>query len=333
MKISTRQDLVAAAKSIADGTLEPKDIEFSEYITDTIKIVSEGWDDAKNIDYKSSELILAVQKDVIGVYNFIYNKDISIKELDDYKFLVVKFSIEDGCIKFISRITRDIILPILDDIKSITGIFEGMSPNKKIAFALILLAVVGTLKAPDIIRAIRENPVMFNDFISNESIAEALAKNQKTQAVIINNIGDGHVIYNGVEFTKEDYENSLIKNEAPDIAPVLVDDEFLILKYDFKGQKAYLAWRGMEFWASTEWLRQEGRERLTESTSAAIAQQTVAKERITMSCKIYNGKIGQALIEGIGLPARQGTIDLAVALNRTKKAKNDKHEQASLLDD
>lgn len=132
MKICTRQDLVAAAIGIAEGRLTPKGLEFSRYISDTIKIVSDDWDDAKNIDYKTAELILSVQKDIIGIYNFIFDEHITIKDIDKYEYLIVKFSIEDGCLKIISKIAKNLIQSALDDLKEIAGIFDGMTAKQKI---------------------------------------------------------------------------------------------------------------------------------------------------------------------------------------------------------
>lgn len=331
MKIRTRQDLVDAALAIANNILAPSDLEFSEYITDTIKIVSDEWDDAKNIDYKTSGLIFSVQKDVIGMYNFLYNTNITIKELDKYEFLIVKFSIEEGCIKFISRLAKSIIQEITDELKCFTGMFDGMTPRQRIALALLLVAFAGSWKAPDIIRAIRENPSISHIFDSNDDIVEAVAKNQKTSITIINNLGNGYVVYNGIESKKEDYENGLVKVDSSDIIPVQINDEFFILKYDFNGQKACLSHNGDEFWASTEWLNQEGRDRLIEINAVAITQKRATRQRINMSCKIRNGKICKAIIENIGLPPRQGSIDVATALG-SAKVMSDKLEQGSLLD-
>ena len=81
----------------------------------------------------------------------------------------------------------------------------------------------------------------------------------------------------------------------------MIDDDFFILQYDFKNQKIYLFQTGQEpFWASTEWLAQDGRDKLKEVTSAAIASQTVARQFMNMACKIKNHKIQNATVEGVG---------------------------------
>ncbi len=331
MKVSTRQDMVAAALAIANSTLLPADIEFSEYITDTVKVVSDGWDGAQNIDYKTSELILSVQKDILGIYNSIFNTDISLKNLDKNEFLIVKFSIENGCIKYISKIGKKILESIFDEIPDIVGIFDGMTAKQKIVMALLLVAFAGAWKSPDIIRAIRENPSISAIFDSNDKVIDAVSKNQRTPVTIINNLGDGYVIYDGNKSYKDEYENGLVKPAKLDIIPVLIDDEFLILQYDFKNQKVQLFKHGEDpFWASTEWLGQDERERLKESTSAAITQQTVTRQFINMACKMKNGKVYSATVEGIGHPSRPGATNFATAI-RERKSKDSRLEQGSLL--
>lgn len=336
MKVSTRQDMIAAAIALTSGNIAPEDLEFSEYITDSIKIYSDNFTDAKILDYKTSDIILAVQKDVIGIYNTIFKTDITLKNIDKYEYLIVKFSIEDGCVKFISRIKKKIFDALFDDAGNFIGneeLFRDMTPKQKIATMLLLLALAGVWKMPDIIRAIKENPTINQLIEGNTKITEGLHKNQRTSIVIINNLGDGHVEYNGVTSGKEDYEENLIKpDKQEDLAPVLIDDDFFILQYDFKNQKIYLFQTGQEpFWASTEWLAQDGRDKLKEVTSAAIASQTVARQFMNMACKIKNHKIQSATIEGVGQPTRPSAKKLVVSIQK-KQLPKQSQEQRNLFE-
>ncbi|MDY0258630.1 MAG: hypothetical protein RBR41_03060 [Desulfovibrio sp.] len=325
MKISTRQDMVFAASAIISGNISPDDLEFSDYITDSIKIFSDNFENANILDYRTAQIINAVQKDIIGIYNIIFCTDVTLKNLDKHEFLIVKFSIEDGCIKFISRIAKKLFDLVFEDSGNPLGneeLFRDMTAKQKIATVLLLLALAGVWKLPDVIRAIRENPEISVLIDGNSKITEGLSKNQETSLVIINNLGDGHVEYNGVPSGKDDYKDNLFKSEKKDIVPVQLDDDFFILQYDFKNQKIFLFQTGQEpFWASTAWLGQEARDRLREITSSAIANQTVARQFVNMACKIKDNKIVGAVVEGVGLPIRpeaKGFID-TMQIKRTQK--------------
>lgn len=332
MRVSTRQDLVAAALAIAEGKLVPIDIEFAEYITDTIKIYSDSWNNAKEIDYKTARLINSVQQDILGIYNSIFKTNITLKNIDKYDFLVVKISIEDGCIQFISKICKVVIENIFSEITDIAKVFSDMTPNQRIATLLILLAIAGAWKSPDIIRAARENPEVSRLLDSNDKVADAVSKNQRTPITIINNLGDGYVVYNGVKTSKDDYEKELAKPKAEDIIPVLIDDEFIVSKYDFENQKVFISKRGEDpFWASTEWLPLNEREKLKDIASQSIMEQAASLQLLNMACKIKGDKVQDATVEGIGRPHRDGATDFTTALKGGKN-KSSKPEQASLLE-
>lgn len=326
MFIETRQDMVRAAYLIMNGDLEPNDISFAEHITDTIKIISDEWNDAKNIDYKTSQLILSVQKDVIGIYNYIFKTNISLKNISQYNFLIVKFTVTDGCLEYKSKLK---IKEIIDSLSALAKDVKQMPMKNLIALGFILFAVAGAWKAPEIIHEIKRNPNTAEILKSNNDI---IAKNQHTSTTIINNLGNGSVIYNGKETTADEYKENMIQKEKIDIAPVLIEDRFHILQYDFKNQKAQLFQPGVEpFWASTKWLPQDAREELQTLTSNAIENGTIAIQKMVLSCKIKDKKIIESAIEYIKNIASSNAKDLKSVLLNTHQ-KREKAKPLSLLD-
>lgn len=209
-----------------------------------------------------------------------------------------------------------------------------MTPKQKLVALFLLMAFAGIWKADNIIRAIRENPELADVIEHNEKISEGLTRNQKTQVVIINNLGEGYVEYNDSTYDADDYKDGIIKYQNHnDIIPVYIDDMFLILQYDFENQKIQLIQRGQEpFWASTEWLGHEERSRLKEITSLSIEQQTVALKMIHLSCKIKNGKVQEAVVQRLEQSARTESKKFADAIQMDIQPKPSMPEQHSLLD-
>lgn len=299
MYISTRHDLLKAASLIASGKLDADSIMFADFITDSIKIDSKEWSDAKLLDIKIAQLMLSIQKDTIGIYNSSLDENVTIKKLADYPFLMLKFTIQEGCIDFTKILNGEAF-------KQFLGNYDKMNSKNKLITGLILCCMIGVYRSPEIISAIKESPEMARVMETSE-VKQIIAENQRTEEVLVEYIGEGKVSLNsGQAINQEELRQTLIKMErVPDPVPVLVDDEFKINKYDFDKQQAYITHEtGIHFWASTEWLPSEKRVLLRDLTAGAIEDKSTAKAFLNLSIKLAENKIIAANIDSIEMPKR-----------------------------
>lgn len=306
MLISRKEDLLNAALLLADGTISPSDIQFAEYITDVIKIDSEYWGTSKVIGHKTAQLILAIQKDVLGLYNDIYSTSIGLKDLDEYPFLAVKFSIEDGCIKIFSRISKEFF-----------KFCDGMTPTQKVITFLAAAAIVASISAVVLSYFADKNRDILEKVGALEETQKIASRHQETQRVVINNIGDGTVVIGGGTNLSGDELKDIFSQPRPkkDDPPIDIDDHYVVLKYDFDGQKIFLGHKsGTAFWASTEWLSGEQREQLKAISAKAIDQSAAITAQLNVTGHIRKGKVEKAVVLGVGRPVRPTSVKLGDTL-------------------
>lgn len=320
--ISTRNDMIEAASLIILNQIHVSDIEFADYITDTIKIYSDEWNDASLFDYKTAQYIIAVQSDIIGAYNKVFGSNVTLSKLDTYNFLTVKFKIEEGCIQFICKISRKLFEKILGEkIEHYDNLTKNMTPAQKIATLLIIFGMIA-VPAGVAVYQIGKNKELVDALVtSTAEINNIVAENQKTPKIVVSNIGSGTVSFNeGPPSNAEDIMESLLKKKKIEkvILPVYIDDDFIVIRYDFDEQKVFLAHAlaAYPFWASTEWLPQDRRIKLKEIASSAIDNKTAISCFINVTCKIDDGQIKDAIVDGIEMPKRQGSVKLQDALKK-----------------
>lgn len=94
MLISTDDDLIQATLAVAEGSIQIDELQFAEYITSKIKIYSDNFQSASELDFRIAKIMLAVQKDFLHIYNLLLDKNITLEQLDKHEFLIVKFNIE-----------------------------------------------------------------------------------------------------------------------------------------------------------------------------------------------------------------------------------------------
>ena len=338
MLISTDDDLIQATLAVAEGSIQIDELQFAEYITSKIKIYSDNFQSASELDFRIAKIMLAVQKDFLHIYNLLLDKNITLEQLDKHEFLIVKFNIENGCLEAIWKILGKYYKDFIDsheNLKLFLAFFNDMTATQKIITLLIILAAVGTWKAPEIISAYRSNPEI-NDIIENNiELTDILAKNQQTTSVIINNLGNGYVEFDGKKYTKENYEEAKIKKPSnAEIAPVEVIDTFFIQKYDFDKQRILVfVIEHDSFWASTAWLPEVARIQLKEAMARAIDAQTVGKEIMLVSCKFKNGRIIEAQVNALNVKADSRFKTFAQAIGSPPLVKmRPSHAQGNLFD-
>lgn len=338
MLISTYDDIVEATIAVARGNIQIDELEFSDYITSKIKIYSNNFQTASELDYRIAKMVLAVQKDFLHTYNFLFNKNITLEQLDKYEFLVVRFIIEDGCIEAIWKIAGKYYKDFIDKheiLKPYLEFFSNMTGKQKIISIMLVLAITGTWKAPEIIRSFRSSPEIKDIMDGNFELVEALSKTQQTTNFFITNIGDGYVEFDGKKYTKEDYKKNKIKKpEKSDIAPIDVADTFFIQKYDFDKQLVLIFAAGNEsFWASTEWLTEDARERLKRVTAEAIDKKTIGKETMLVACKIRDKRMAEAQVLRLGIELDGKVITFDQLFENTRISLRPSHFQGGLLDE
>lgn len=325
MLIKTSADLKNALFALASNSITVDQIEFSDFIEDSIKINTDEWGCSNAINYKVAEYLLALQKDIIKLYNFIYKKSYTIKDLDNNKFLIVNLTIEDGCIKLIAKISKNLF-----------DFLKDMNPSQKtIAISSIAIAItVSCASAPFIIKELRESkdlPYEIKGKIDTESRRLSTAPK-----ILINNTGNGTVIYsNNDSMDHEELKNMYpkIKQVKDDAPPVDIDDRYIVVRYDFNEQKAYLSHPiGESFWASTHLLNAEKREKLKKLTTDAIDKRTTITANLHVTATIHNKKIENASILGIDIPPRESSVSLKSALYDNVNSQKEKiMEQGNLL--
>ena len=152
--------------------------------------------------------------------------------------------------------------------------------------------------------------------------------------MIINNIGNGSVIYDDEEMTKKDLKDNIPHDEELSASPTDLDDEFIVLRYDYDKQQIYLSHPSCDsFWASTKYLTYEKLETLKKISNEAIEKGKPQTARLLISAVIDDEKVKNAVILGISLGEEWAKISLREAVKKSsQKDKRSKFQQASLLD-
>lgn len=324
MLVKTSSDLKNALFALASGSIAFDQIEFADFIEDSIKIDTNEWGCAGSINYRVAEYLLALQKDIIKLYNFAYNESLTIKDLKNYQFLIVNLTIEDGCVKLISKIS-----------KYLFDFMKDMNPSQKVITVVGMTIAVACMSAPFIIRELRKSNILPSETI--DKIDTESAKISTAPKVLINNTGNGVVIYSNNDSMDYDELKRIYhrgKQEKNDIPPVDIDDKYAIVRYDFDAQKAFLVHStGESFWASTNLLNTEKREKLKKLTTDAIDRGTTMTAELHVTATIHNKKIENATILGINVSPREGSLSLRHALygDNEPQQKENIIEQGNLL--
>ena len=300
-QIGCRRDLVEAARLISEGSLSPEDLVFNSRIVESIKIDSPTWNDANEFDYRLISLMYAIQKDVIGIYNAVFNKKIKINNVCNYDFLQIKFIISSGCIDvkqvFNGSFWREVIMA-----------YAKMPAKEKALTGLYALILVVAWRSPELLTAIKSNPHPENASIIREA-ENIVAQNQRTPNVIINNLNGGVVICNGKELSADMISRSMVKKDKIEIIPVEVNDDFFVHRYDYDKQSVNISHPLLgSFDASSKWLTGDKREKLKALSSSAIDATSSIKSRMWLSVKVgTEDNPSEAVILGID-DERAGTV-------------------------
>lgn len=293
MEFSIRDkfDFLEAATLVAQNKLDIDAIVFPDKIVETIKIQVNGWNNAIELDYRIASLMIALQKDIIGIYNHTCNKKITLNNIDNAQFIQLKFVIKESSIELDKILNGEYL-------KQMLTVVRTMTRKEKFTIAVLAFLGLGVYRSPDIIAAINSNKELA-EAAEKPEVKIVVAENQRGPGVLLNNIGSGTVIINGVPVSADGLKRSMgEKPEKQDPAPIEVSDSFTIHTYDFIKQEVKLVHPCAKFfWASAEWLSKDKRDKLKALASKGVDNQN---EFVTLSAKFVDGEVVKAIILGVG---------------------------------
>ena len=308
--VNSYSDMVTAARLLAENEITLNDLYFPPVIVETLKIESETWDDAKYIDYRLGELIVSSQKDLNNAYQCIFNENEKAVCVDITDAPILKFTIEDGCINVKKIIDGKYIAEIINE-------YGKVDMKSKAILALIILGSLAIIKCDDIIRAIKDPPSILSEKESR-LVQSVASENQRGTRAIINNIGNGTVIYNDEPaVTYEEIRNTLIEDPEPvSVQNVNICDTFSIEKYDFKKQLVNLSTPASKrFWASTEWLNPDERNKLSDLAVEGIQAKKAIPYKMHIKAKIDSQRVQEAIVVELNPDDESHGVKMAEALS------------------
>lgn len=344
--ISTIDDAILYALESVQNEHTIIDFNFKNQFDIEIILNGDYWDG--KIDYKICQIVLELQKDILGFYKKATGNHISISnDSDTLKKLSVKFTLEKNCTKIFAEISK-----LVSSLKE-----SGMTGKQISIFIFSLLASIAALTLPSTILG----------FIERKNQAEALLKermahieaNQKDkerlEKIIMKGIESASeniraqqrianaiehrdtVTINGVTFTKNEAVYSFVKEQTPEEHPnpitCLVDGKYKIISALMERQQVEIAYKGAKtFFASTKDIPHEEKQYIYKIFADADAMGYAPTVDLQMRIEVTNGIITGAAIEHTGAPRPQA-ISLFKALDMsTAKDSPKKIQQGRLLE-
>lgn len=307
--------IIAAAKS--EQGIDALDL--PEQIIDTIKIHSDKWGTASLLNYKAADYMRAVQQDVINAWNEATGEHVTPSRLDDYPFLIVEFTISDGCIQFDGKLC-----------KQFRKIMSMIPPESRKSCIIAICLAVAAFPVSSCISKIVDSGILAPKEVQ---IIKAQAEAKKSAGVIINNIGNGSVTYTGRDWTPQE-----IKSEKKSIAsiepvvPVMLDGSYTIDACKMDGDKIHLvAADGKSFMADTSTLTDAPRTKLGNLIGQSFNQRKNLTLELQINAKSRAGTTSDHVVVGIGPSRAPAGVEFSAKLDAPQKPSKGM-QQASLLD-
>ena len=233
-------------------------LESSEGIIDYIKIKTDNWGSSTALNVHAAQYMQAVQKDVLAAWNTATGQNVTIAQLDKYPFLVVSFDVQDGC------------LDIRQTIK-LAGLFvKDLSPKQKMMLYALLFGGVLAVCSSYTVGKLADSGFFDSDDVKKVKV---MAQQKESAKVIINNIGNGTVFYEGKDWTADDLRNDKKKIENVSATEnVALDGTYIIDVCKLEGGIHIIGQNGKHFNTDLESLEEEKRQILLARIGAALYQ-------------------------------------------------------------
>lgn len=333
LHVKTIDDLLFVTALDAAG-IECANIEYSGDLVFKLKIRGENWDDPELLDYRVAQIIDAFQRDILAIVNQHTTLKVSINDLSKHPDLVVKFKVEEGCIKILSETLQR----ILEYTKEFTT-EEKMKTMRMIFLSVIIISSSWFLtttveKAADIYIAqmnnetkvrLKEMDVEIEKVREGveptiQKAQETLSQEKRTPKAVARNVDNDDVITTGDGSEIKGETLKAVYADRPDettYKTYRVDAKYKVTAYNFEKRKAELKGEGRPFWAQTNYLKDNERAQLIELDALAIKSGKPQIAELQVTVEISEGKITSATIAGFGSP-REDAVSLSVVLNQAK---------------
>lgn len=314
-----------------------------------IKIFDDTWANAQFVDYKIANLVIALQKDVVGYYNLISNTHYTIKNIHkiDPNF-ILKVEIENGCIQAIADLAN-----------FFKAACDNMTGAQKLAaIGIVCSSVVIGHVGTEYVNYLRDESAKRIELESKrldestklalmerlgeayELATQSLASNTKTQKSIYESISENGTVSFGSSqnLSKQDLNrivsnakfysknldkkchNSINIDNNCDIVETRHEKQTMILRHDL-----------CEFEASTRSINSKIRQEIADKVMQAdIDSHSFATVSLNVVADVRDGKVFNAFIVGVGSP-RDDNADLQELLAESFcQTDNGIQKQASL---
>lgn len=330
MKISTVKSFLNYAVEIMGQDFDVSEISLADDLNLRVKIQGESWDGF--IDYRIAKFVKKIQQDIFSIYNEIHegNYDFrkSYSEVEPY---VIKVRVERGCTEIVIKIV-EIFNELISNIKD---------KKKQAVLISLLLLSFGYIPFRVYNDAVTERMRVEADENTKREIAQvasnALELSKQCQRGMIYLFGQ---LANDDRITVENIYADLDRDAAFDRLgsgdlhksekSINIDDEYLIIDYNFEKKRITLKKSGVKFNALTKSLDDSSLHELHELTKKADLNDTIPLVSLLVTATISEGHIKDAYVVGLG-SRRDSAISVKDAIE-VKKEKKRTIEQLKLLE-
>lgn len=308
-------DFIALLNEDSDDFRIIEILDSSENFIDVVKINTDNWGTSSALNIHIAQYIQAVQKDIISAWNTATGQHVTLSTLDKYPFLIVEFEVKDGCLN-IKHIVR------LVDI-----LMKDLSAAQKIWICTMLFCGVLAVSTSYTVGKLADSGYFDSDEVKKIKI---LSQQKESTKVLINNLGNGTVNYQG-----QNWDSETLKEDRKSVASVPITENISLdgtytidtckLEGDF-----HLTSNGKNFYADYDALDESKKKILAGRVAEALLQKRKLDQQLRIDAKLRNGSIIKAHIIDIDQPPRPYALD---AKSSKDNLPQQSLRQGSLLED
>jgi hypothetical protein len=258
---------------------------------DRVKIKTDNWGSSSALNFHAAQYMQAVQKDVLAAWNMATGQNVTMSQLDKFPFLIVNFDVQDGC------------LNIQQAIKLAGLLVKDLSPKQKmLLYAMLFGGVLAVCTAYSV------GKLADSGFFDSEDVkkVKVMAQQKESAKVIINNLGNGTVFYQGQDWSAEALRSDKKKIENVSATEnVALDGTYTIDTCKLEGGIHIIGQNSKQFNADVESLDEEKRQILSARLGEALIQKKKLDQLFRVDAQVKDGNIIKAHIIDIDQPPRQ----------------------------
>lgn len=312
----TISDFIELLESDSNAERIVEKLCLSKTFVDIVKINTNNWGRASALNIHAAQYIQAVQKDVISAWNEATGQHITLSALDDHPFLIVEFEVKDGC------------LTIKQLIKLADTIMEGLSAKQRMCVYTMFFCGVLAVGTAYVVGKLADSGFFDSDEIKKIKL---ITQQKESTKVLINNLGNGTINYQGKEWDSESLRNDRKSVGLVSITEnVSLDGIYIIDTCKLEGSVHLISKNGKQFYSNYDALDKSKIKILAERIATAFLEKRKIEQQLRIDAKLKNGSIIEAYIIDIDQPPRPHALN-----PEFKKDTTQKHtlRQGSLFDD